>query len=231
MAKRKSTKTTAPDSCTIERSALGIHHFCASDESRPVLSTVKAHKGVLAAADGFMLATVEAPGVTAEAPVLFLGSDLAKLRTKTTSAEPATLAPHNETGWLGTGAAKPKEPVVIETVDGTFPDVDQIFDNVSESGIEATTVLNADLLKKMLAWLGPDADRGAIQFRLRGAGRGVEVRALTTDDRKMRGLIMPMMIAGQGTEQGRWFAEGLPADDEAPEEEEADVEDLEAVTA
>lgn len=209
LEERTETETAETETLTLERSAIGIHHLAADDDDRPVLACVRAHDGWLTATDGFVAAEVEAPGMTPEEPLLLNGSDLAELRKRTSpKAGTAELEPHKDGAMLGTGAAKPKQPVVIETADGTYPDARALYHGKAP---RASVVLNASLLEKLLRWLGPDAADGAIQFRVHDRHESVEIRAFTTDSRRMRGLIMPMVAEGGAS--GAWFQDGLTETD------------------
>lgn len=194
----------------IDKAAAAVAKIAAKDTSRPVLAGVSIKNGEARAADGFMLLVCPLPKENESQATVLL--DAKELAAALKSLKPGSLASIAPNGTHATVTpmnpfGHPAAQFPVTQIDGTFPDANQIFTNLTKDDVQASVTLDARMLitfcEAFIVAHGGKGNAVPLAFHLRGADKPVTVASKVDNDRVMEGVIMPMVI--------KYDAHGNPA--------------------
>lgn len=178
--------------------------------SRPVLTSVSITNGEAVASDGVMLLVCPLPKANESDATVLLDAKELVAATKSLKGECAGIVSNGTYATVTTH----KTQTQVSQIDGTFPDMNQIFDTAAKCLPPAHVCLDARKLKTMCeAFIAASGnDQVPVHFYVRGLekqapvtmacqiGTGIEART-------MEGILMPILVGPEGTDQPMTRAE------------------------
>jgi hypothetical protein len=155
----------------------------AGEDSRPVLTHVMLKKGVMVAADGFMLAQTSV-GYDGDEPILLNAADLLKSKDIKHTNDICVTVGKETAQMVG------KDTLISKLGSGDFPNYEALY---PKGEVSFQIALNTDILTKVAKMGG----KGAIvrfTFRDQSGPTEIEIKQPYDDETIMKGLLMPMFV-------------------------------------